>query len=222
MPRVCVLIRRVPRREGVRMSSEPATVTASPAGEAFGCTVQARPNTMQKRARHGSRRRDTRPAISDLPFPRRPRTAPRRVGCSAPSSHVGSPPGACARGRARPARPAFRQEARPFGRPQLSRRNSHSGAVLRATPCRYLSRPSQAWRLLGGSVPPHLDAAALRAWSQPGLIKAGMEFRLEPVPAGTSLSTDTAFSRQTRRRGGPSPRTGLSSGRAVARFAAKY
>ena len=50
---------------------------------------------------------------------------------------------------------------------------------------------SQAWRLLGGSLPPHLDAAALRAWSQPGWIKAGMEFRLEPVPAGTLLSTET-------------------------------
>ena len=50
---------------------------------------------------------------------------------------------------------------------------------------------SQAWRLLGGSIPPHLDAAALRAWSQPGWIKAGMEFRLEPVPAGTLLSTET-------------------------------
>jgi hypothetical protein len=40
-------------------------------------------------------------------------------------------------------------------------------------------------------MPPHLDAAALRAWSQPGWIKAGMEFRLEPVPAGTLLSTET-------------------------------
>ena len=50
---------------------------------------------------------------------------------------------------------------------------------------------SQAWRLLGGPIPPHLDAAALRAWSQPGWIKAGMEFRLEPVPAGTLLSTET-------------------------------
>ena len=50
---------------------------------------------------------------------------------------------------------------------------------------------SQAWRLLGGPVPPHLDAAALRAWSQPGWIKAGMEFRLEPVSAGTLLSTET-------------------------------
>src|SRR5437588_7934323 len=50
---------------------------------------------------------------------------------------------------------------------------------------------SQAWRLLGGSIPPHLDAVALRAWSQPGWIKAGMECRLEPVSAGTLLSTET-------------------------------
>jgi hypothetical protein len=50
---------------------------------------------------------------------------------------------------------------------------------------------SQAWRLLGGSTPPHLNAAGLRAWSQPGWIKAGMEFRLESVPAGTRLSAET-------------------------------
>jgi hypothetical protein len=50
---------------------------------------------------------------------------------------------------------------------------------------------SQAWRLLGGSTPPHLDAAALRAWSQPGWIKVAMEFRLEPIPGGTLLSTET-------------------------------
>ena len=50
---------------------------------------------------------------------------------------------------------------------------------------------SQAWRLLGGQTPPRLDAAALRAWSQPGWIKAAMEFRLEPIPAGTLLSTET-------------------------------
>lgn len=50
---------------------------------------------------------------------------------------------------------------------------------------------SQAWRLLGGSRPPHLGAAALRAWSQPGWIKAGMEFRLESVSTGTLLSTET-------------------------------
>ncbi len=50
---------------------------------------------------------------------------------------------------------------------------------------------SQAWRLLGGLPPPRLDAAALRAWSQPGWIKVAMEFRLEPTPAGTVLSTET-------------------------------
>jgi hypothetical protein len=50
---------------------------------------------------------------------------------------------------------------------------------------------SQAWRLLGGSTPPHLDAAAVRAWSHPGWIKVGMEFRLERIPVGTHLTTET-------------------------------
>ncbi len=50
---------------------------------------------------------------------------------------------------------------------------------------------SQAWRLLGGATPPELDVAALRAWSQPGWIKVGMEFRLEPIPGGTRFSTET-------------------------------
>ena len=50
---------------------------------------------------------------------------------------------------------------------------------------------SQAWRLLGGRTPPELDAAALRSWSQPGWIKVGMEFRLEPTRQGTFLSTET-------------------------------
>ena len=50
---------------------------------------------------------------------------------------------------------------------------------------------SQAWRLLGGVTPPQLDAAALRAWSQPGWIKVGMEFRLESTPLGTRLRTET-------------------------------
>ena len=166
-------------------------VTVLPAGRAFGCTVQAMRNTMQERARHGSRRRDTRSALSDLPFPCRPRPAPRCVGCPAPGYHVRSPPGARARGRARPACPAFRQEARAAGR--------RSFLDVTPIPVLFSERPhvvisaglSQAWRLLGGSVPPHLDAAALRAWSEPGWIKAGMEFRLEPVPAGTLLSTET-------------------------------
>jgi hypothetical protein len=50
---------------------------------------------------------------------------------------------------------------------------------------------SQAWRLLGGLRAPHLDAAALRAWSEPGWLKAGMEFRFEPIRVSTLLSTET-------------------------------
>ena len=36
-----------------------------------------------------------------------------------------------------------------------------------------------------------LDAAALRAWSQPGWVKVGMEFHLQPSPVSTLLSTET-------------------------------
>ena len=50
---------------------------------------------------------------------------------------------------------------------------------------------SQAWRLLGGATPPRLDAAALRAWSQPGWIKVGMEYRLTSTETGTLLSIET-------------------------------
>jgi hypothetical protein len=50
---------------------------------------------------------------------------------------------------------------------------------------------SQAWRPLGGSRPPVLDAEQLRAWTEPGWIKAGMEFRFEPVPGGTRMCTET-------------------------------
>src|SRR5262245_59922927 len=50
---------------------------------------------------------------------------------------------------------------------------------------------SQAWRLLGGATPPKLDAAELRSWTQPGWIKVAMDFRLEPVPDGTLIRTET-------------------------------
>ena len=50
---------------------------------------------------------------------------------------------------------------------------------------------SEAWRLLGGQTPPRLDAEAQHAWSQPGWIKVATEFRFEPIPAGTLLSTET-------------------------------
>jgi len=60
---------------------------------------------------------------------------------------------------------------------------------------------SQAWRLLGGLTPPRLDAAGLRAWSQPGWIKVAMEFRLELTSAGTWLSTETRVAATDRRTG---------------------
>jgi hypothetical protein len=49
----------------------------------------------------------------------------------------------------------------------------------------------QAWRLTGGEEPPKLDADGLRAWSEPGWVKAGMDFRLTPVGNGTELSSET-------------------------------
>ena len=36
----------------------------------------------------------------------------------------------------------------------------------------------QAWRLTGGEQPPELDAEGLRAWSEPGWVRAAMDFRL--------------------------------------------
>jgi hypothetical protein len=49
----------------------------------------------------------------------------------------------------------------------------------------------QAWRLTGGEEPPALDGTALRAWSEAGWVKAGMDFRLAPRDHGTELSSET-------------------------------
>jgi hypothetical protein len=51
--------------------------------------------------------------------------------------------------------------------------------------------PLQTWRLFGGTKPPALDADGLRAWSEPGWVKAGMDFRLTPRGHGTELSSET-------------------------------
>jgi hypothetical protein len=50
---------------------------------------------------------------------------------------------------------------------------------------------SQAWRLREGARPPLLDVYALRAWTAPGWIKVGMEYRLTALPDGTRLSVET-------------------------------
>jgi hypothetical protein len=63
----------------------------------------------------------------------------------------------------------------------------------------------QAWRLTGGRRPPELDAAGVRAWSEPGWVKVGMEFRLTRTLGGTRLICETrvaATDAATRRRFG--------------------
>jgi hypothetical protein len=81
---------------------------------------------------------------------------------------------------------------------------------------------SQAWRLLGGQTPPRLDAAALRAWSQPDWIKVAMESRFESIPAGTLLSTETRILATDPGLDDPSPPTGSSSVQAAAQSAVRY
>ncbi len=49
----------------------------------------------------------------------------------------------------------------------------------------------QPWRMLGGEKVPTLDADALAAWTEPGWVKAAMEFRLTPTESGTTLHTET-------------------------------
>jgi hypothetical protein len=49
----------------------------------------------------------------------------------------------------------------------------------------------QPWKLFGGEAPPKLDASGLRAFTEPGWVKVGMDFVLEPDGAGTRLHTET-------------------------------
>ena len=61
----------------------------------------------------------------------------------------------------------------------------------------------QAWRLTGAKEPPTLDADGLRQFSEPGWVKAAMDFRLTPRGNGTELSSETrvvATDDATRRR----------------------
>jgi hypothetical protein len=47
------------------------------------------------------------------------------------------------------------------------------------------------WRLFGGQEPPKLDAPGLRVFTEPGWVKVGMDFVLQPDGAGTRLHTET-------------------------------
>src|SRR5437879_5442943 len=58
---------------------------------------------------------------------------------------------------------------------------------------------SQAWRLLGGSAPPVLDAAGLRDWIGTGWLKVGMESAWKPPPRAICSVPRPAFTRWTQR-----------------------
>ena len=49
----------------------------------------------------------------------------------------------------------------------------------------------QPWRLTGGEDPPELDAPALRAFSEPGWVKVGFDFVIEPSEHGSRVTTET-------------------------------
>lgn len=59
----------------------------------------------------------------------------------------------------------------------------------------------QPWKLFGGEAPPKLDALGLRTFAEPGWVKVGLDFVLDPDRAGTRLHTETrvvATDRRTR------------------------
>ena len=49
----------------------------------------------------------------------------------------------------------------------------------------------QPWKLTGGEEPPPLDAPALQAFAEPGWVKTGFDFVIEPDGAGARLTTET-------------------------------
>jgi hypothetical protein len=49
----------------------------------------------------------------------------------------------------------------------------------------------QPWKLTGGDEPPALDVPALRAFSEPGWVKVGLDFVIEPTGAGSRVTTET-------------------------------
>jgi hypothetical protein len=49
----------------------------------------------------------------------------------------------------------------------------------------------QPWKLTAGEEPPELDVPALQAFSEPGWVKVGFDFVIEPTGAGSRVSTET-------------------------------
>ena len=89
--------------------------------------------------------------------------------------------------------------ARVAGRSEASR--MVSGRFLEEGPVPVLAEEAQRavvaggvmqpWKLTGGDEPPALDAAALRAFAEPGWVKTGFDLVIEPNGTGTRLTTET-------------------------------
>jgi hypothetical protein len=143
--------------------------------------------------------RTIRSAIPASPAPRSPLCGMLCTGLPCPLCPWGM------RSRAaRPACPAVRQEARAVGRPQLSRRHSHSGAVLRATPCRYLSRPQPGLAPAG-----RIGTAASGRGGPARLVRTWMDQGRDGISPRTGPGRNLAEHRDPRSRDGPEDQAGL-------------
>jgi hypothetical protein len=89
--------------------------------------------------------------------------------------------------------------ARLAGRTQPSR--MVSGRLLEEGPVPVLAEAPgravvaggvmQPWKIAGDEDPPALDAAALQAFAEPGWVKTGFDFVLDPDGTGTRVTTET-------------------------------
>ena len=96
------------------------------------------------------------------------------------------------------------KKARAAGRPRLSRRNSHSGAVLRAAPCRYLSRPQP------GLAPARRTGTAASGRGGPAcLVRTWMDQGRDGISPRTGPGRNLAQHRDPRARDGPEDQAGL-------------
>ena len=81
--------------------------------------------------------------------------------------------------------------SKPLG-PQTFLEKTPIPVIFSSPPTTVLSAGlSRAWRLIDRSAPPELTPLELRSWVEPGWIKVGMEFRLEPNSGGTLITCET-------------------------------
>ena len=115
-----------------------------------------------------------------------------------------APFGVDTRGLASPACPALGQEAAAVGRTLLSRRNAHSGPVLRATRCRDLGRTQPGLAPIG-----RVDTAATGRGGFASLVATGMDQGRDGVSPRTHPARYAPEHRDPRSRDGPGDTAGL-------------